>query len=154
MVYNVLCYTDNINETVTLFFIDSAITLLPTEVASACLGERLDVECSTNQDFIQWYLTVIDQETGEACSRRARLVSGVSPIQLLTVNGIPFTIARNSSPESHQLISILSITNVTAELNGTQVNCSAYNSMEDPSIKVTTLVIPNISKLYEILNDM
>ena len=135
------------------FYLESStgMTLSPPELVSACLGERLDFICTTNREFIQWNVTVIEQGSQETHSREARLVAyGGSPLQSLTVNGIPFTVAINSSSESRPLISTLSVANVTADVNGTKVNCTGFTGSEAPQTMVTTVIVTNLSKSMDL----
>lgn len=121
----------------------SSISLSTPGIVSVCPGENLHFICSTNQSFIEWNITVVQPASG--LQSRTKLVSDISPLPMLIVNGIIFSITRNSSLRSHRLTSTLSVANVTADLNGTIVKCTA---MEIDSLLTTVLIIrADISEL-------
>lgn len=109
---------------------------------SVCPGESLHFICCTNQSFIEWNITALQSESGQTDSR-TKLVSDISPLAMLIVNGITFTITRNSSLRSHRLTSMLSVANVTADLNGTIVNCTSieHSTLEAESSIITIQII-------------
>ena len=125
--------------------------LLPSEVASVCPGERLEFVCTTDLDYIQWNVSVVQPRPD---SRESQLISNIfniSTTNSFQLNMIQFTVARNITAESgsHPLISTLSVANVTTSLNGTKVKCTTFSeSMMSVSVSSATIhVIQPISKL-------
>ena len=124
----------------------SSVSLSTPGIVSVCPGENLHFMCSTNWSFIEWNITVVQSRL----QSRTKLVSDISPLPMLIVNGIIFSITRNSSLRSHRWTSTLSVANVTADLNGTIVKCTAieHSTLEIDSLLTTVLIIrADISEL-------
>ena len=109
---------------------------------SVCPGENLHFICSTNQSFIEWNITILQPESGQKQSR-TKLVSDISPLAMIIINGTTFDTARNSSSGSRPLISTLSVANVTSNLNETTVNCTSigHTTLEAESLITSIHII-------------
>ena len=97
------------------------VTVSPLGIAPVCCGEQLELRCTTTGMILEWRFTLA--ENAESYSR---LVSTTSIPANLTVPGASttlFTFSRNSTQNSLPLISILSISPTSNDLNGTVVNC-------------------------------
>ena len=115
---------------------ESEVMLSPSGEVLVCPGEQLAFVCSTNKLFIEWNITIF--QSGQSISQ-ARLVSSVSPIETLVVNMKAFHIIRNEfTPLTYTLI----VANITADLNGTRVNCTDVgDSFADTSTSLAVLKI-------------
>ena len=109
--------------------------LSPSGVVPVCPGGDLVLVCSTNQNFMEWNVTLI-LGSGERINRARLITSGihVSPLSIrkkslnITIHG------------SLPLTSMLTAANVTTDLNGTQVSCIAIGgSIEDTITSSTTV---------------
>ena len=117
---------------------ESRLILSPSEVASVCPGGRLIITCSTNTSFIRWNVTILHSGITHT---RSRLVSRIyQSITPLLVNMNSFNVARNSSYGSLPLTSILSIANVSADVNGTKVSCTELGSSTAETNTLVTIV--------------
>ena len=116
-------------------------------VLSVCPGEDLHFICSTNLSIIEWNITVLQSESGQAVSR-TKLVSDISPPSMLIVSGILITLTRNSTLRSRPLTSIASVANVTADSNGMIVKCTAIeHSTSERESSTITIDVTDISEL-------
>ena len=103
-----------------------SVVLSPSDVASLCVGGRLVFTCTTNQSIIRWNVTT--SQSGRIHTR-TRLVSPTSQSTIpLLVNMNSFNVTRNSSYGSLPLTSVLSIANVSVDLNETKVSCTGVGS--------------------------
>ena len=122
----------------------------PAGVVSVCPGEDLHFICSTNLSIIEWNITVVQSESGQADSR-TKFVTDISPPSTLVVSGISFTLTRNSTLRSRPLTSIASIANVTAGSNGMIVKCTATEQLT--SERESSLVTIDVIDISELQND-
>ena len=90
-----------------------------------CPGAQLDVTCSTDRRFLCWTVTIPPSasDSGEAVTRSLLLSSSTqAAVDPLWVEMKTFNISITSTVDLFS--SVLSYTNVTADLNGTVINCS------------------------------
>ena len=129
------------------------MTLSPSGVASVCLGEDLAFTCSTDKDFLEWNVTIV---TGQTVSRTRLISVGVSIIPLMInmkLFNISFTNVLGGSSVS--LESVLFVTNVTADLNGTMVNCTEVGtSLADTSSSIATVHVIRTGDISTFLNTL
>ena len=110
--------------------------LSPSGVVPVCPGEDLVFVCSTNQSFIEWNVTLI-HGSGKRISRARLVTSSISQVSPLVVKMKIFDITVHGSLP---LTSTLMAANVTTDLNGTQVSCTAIGgSIEDVSTSSATV---------------
>ena len=126
-----------------VIFAESRLTLSPRGVMWVCRGAQLNVTCSTDRKFLNWNVTIPPSasDSGEAVNR-SRLLSPNSKVDgPLVVEMKAFNISITSTVDPFS--SILSYTNVTADLNGTVINCSDKgNSTEESD---SSMVIVHIT---------
>ena len=106
-----------------------------------CPGSRLSLRCSTNLDILEWNITV-----GMLPSRR-QLVTDVSRFDLpLMISSHSFNIARDSADRSKPIVSTLTTSAVTSDLNGTTINCTDVGGADSSTLIATINVItPDLS---------
>ena len=87
--------------------------------------------CSTSESMnslglLRWNVTLLHIDTTEHSATHVQLVTPVSPQANLPLrlSNIYFNITRDSDVGTLPLVSTLMVTNVTADLNGTIVDCT------------------------------
>ena len=112
--------------------------LSPSEVAMVCPGATLAITCSTNRRFLNWSVTIPPSlsESGQAITRSRLVASGSQTIRALVINMREFSISIICTMDS--FISVLSVTDVTVDLNGTIVHCT---DIGDPLAESSTSMI-------------
>ena len=111
------------------------VVISPLGMAPACLGEQLELICTTTGIVLDWKITLNDLPY-------SRLVSTTSANSTLNVSNIVFTFARTSSQNSLPLISVLLVNPVSAALNGSVVNCVNRETGRS-SLTATTVIDEN-----------
>ena len=101
--------------------------LSPSEVALVCPGVPLAITCSTDRIVLYWSVTIPPSasESGQAVTRgqlRFSSSAQIVTVEPLMVDTKVFNISTTSTID--QITSVLSVTNVTADLNGTIVLCA------------------------------
>ena len=126
-------------------FITGLMTISPSETASACSGDQLNLTCTVTGSFLQWSFSLIPE--GETTARGYIFtVTSLNPTnqaQQLRVNSSIFTFLRSSAANSVPLISRLIINAASHNLNQTVVTCSDVEATESVS---TTINIINESQ--------
>ena len=105
---------------------DSELVLSPSGIATVCPEATLEIICSTDRIFLNWNVTTPPSasESGQAFTR-ARLISSSSQsVSPLIINTKVFMISVVSTMD--QFTSVLSVENVTDDLNGTIVQCADF----------------------------
>ena len=116
--------------------------LSPSEVATVCPGATLAITCSTDRSFLNWSVTIPPSASESGAVTRSQLVaSGSQTIRALVIDNMRvFNISIISTMDS--FISVLSVTDVTADLNGTIVHCTDIgNSLAESSTSMTIVHI-------------
>ena len=115
--------------------------LSPSGDVSVCPGSQLSLRCSTHLDILEWNITV-----GMLPSRR-QLVTDISRFDLpLMISSHSFNIARDSADRSKPIISTLTTSAVTSDLNGTTINCTDVGGADSSTLIATINVItPDLS---------
>ena len=106
---------------------DSELVLSPSGTATVCPEATLEITCSTDRHFLNWTVTIpiSVSESGQAVTRN-RLISSSQSVSPLIINMRIFNISIVSTMD--QFISVLSVDNVTDDLNGTIVECKDIGS--------------------------
>ena len=95
----------------------------PNAVISVCPGGQVELLCNTTDGVgsptLLWNITIphIGGDIGHVSTRSSQLDLP------LNISNIYFNITRDSIYDTQPLVSTLSVTNVTAALNGTIVEC-------------------------------
>ena len=98
---------------------DSEFVLSPSGIATVCPEATLEITCTTDRNFLNWTVTTPPSasESGQIITR-SRLISLSSQrIDPLIINMKIFIISIVSTTD--QFTSVLSVVNVTDDLNGT-----------------------------------
>ena len=114
------------------------VSISPAHMASVCRGDQLELICTTNRIFLEWSFSLISEgeTSARTYSRILNILSGPA-IPGLLVNSITFSFSRVSAQDTLPLISRLLINPVSAELNGTLVNCTdIFETLETASTLV------------------
>ena len=102
------------------------VKISPSEIASVCSGDQLELMCNATGSLLEWNFSHID-ETGTARQfiRRGIAADGPADLQTFTVeyNSTMFTFSKTSAQESPILTSRVVIDSVNDNLNGTVVIC-------------------------------
>ena len=124
-----------------IIILESRVMLSPSGDVSACPGSRFSFRCSTNLDILEWNITV-----GMFPSRR-QLVTDISRFDLpLMINSHSFNVTRDSSDRSKLIISTLTTSAITSDLNGTMIICTDVGGAESSTLIATIKVItPDLS---------
>ena len=114
--------------------------LSPSEVALVCPGAPLAITCSTDRSFLNSSVTIPPSasESGQAVTRSRLFSSSTQTVGPLMVDTKVFNISTTSTVD--QFTSVLSDTNVTADLNGTIVHCTDIGSSLAESSTSMTMV--------------
>ena len=118
--------------------------LSPSGGVFACPGSQLSFTCSTNLDILEWNITV-----GMLPSRR-QLVTDISRFDLpLMINSHSFNVTRDSADRSKPIISTLTTSAVTSDLNGTTISCMDIGGSESSTMVATINVITPDIRMFE-----
>ena len=118
--------------------------LSPSGSVFACPGSQLSFTCSTNLDILEWNITV-----GMLRSRR-QLVTDISRFDLpLMINSHSFNVTRDSADRSKPIISTLTTSAVTSDLNGTIISCTGVGGSESSTMVATINVITPDIRMFE-----
>jgi hypothetical protein len=110
--------------------------LSPSGDVSVCPGSRPSFRCSTNLNILEWNITV-----GTLPSRR-QLVTDISRFDLpLMISSYSFDVARDSADRSKPIVSTLTTSAITSDLNGTIINCTDVGDAESSTLIATINVI-------------
>ena len=103
---------------------DSEFVLSPSGIATVCPEATLEITCSTDRHFLNWNVTTPPSasESGQAVTRSRLISSSSQIIKPLIINTKVFYVSIVSTMD--QFTSILSVVNVTDDLNGTIVQCT------------------------------
>ena len=96
------------------------------EHASACPGGHLMLACSTNSSALRWNVTVfspLQLKPGEDGIRLITRTSQDRSHRPITFNQTP-SVLNFSQISTSPLASVVSVNNVTADLNQTRIECS------------------------------
>ena len=97
--------------------------LSPSGDVTVCPGSQPSFRCSTNLTFIEWNITISKSDTGR------RLVTPGTKLELdVIIREHIFNITRSSAEDSYPLISVLTVSNVVADLNLTKIKCTEIGS--------------------------
>jgi hypothetical protein len=123
-------------------FTDSELVLSPSGTARVCPEATLEITCSTDRIFLNWNVTIppsANELSGQAVTIN-RLVSSSNQGSTLLIinNNIVFSISIVSNVDP--FTSVLSVINVTADLNGAVVQCADIGSSAAESRTSTTFV--------------
>jgi hypothetical protein len=88
-----------------------------------CIGDQLELTCTTTADSLQWRFSVIRGNETAATEFRRTIRSTGSDLSQLEVNSIMFNFSRTTSHGSVPVRSILSIGPISNSLNGTMIHC-------------------------------
>ena len=102
-------------------------SISPSHMASVCRGDQLELICTTTGRFLEWSFSLVSTGETTTVTRYLRVLSTsavVSWISPVIVANSSFTFSRISVQNTLPLISRLLINPVSAELNGTVVNCT------------------------------
>jgi hypothetical protein len=120
-------YSGTVNVT-RVVLADSELVLSPAGTARVCPETALEITCSTDRTFLNWNVTILPsaRESGQAVTIN-RLVSSSnqgSTLLIIYNNNIVFNISIVSTVDP--FTSVLSVINVTDDLNGTIVQCEDF----------------------------
>ena len=108
--------------------------LSPSEVAPVCqVGGQLELTCTVTGMFLRWEVF-----NNASYTRLVSSVGSTPAILPFTINSTTFTYSRVSGPNVQPLKSRLTISPVTASLNGSVVTCVDEVTQE---ISSTTIYI-------------
>ena len=130
------------------------LTLSPVMVAPVCLGDPLQLTCTTSVEFIKWrILQPNDQDTLLEVANAQINSRDTNQISHRVVNSATFTFMRSSAQGASPLISTLSIDSVNIGLNGTVVNCSDVPNLIKSASTTIHVIDANttLSKLYKLM---
>ena len=115
--------------------------LSPSGDISACPGIHFSFRCSTNLDILEWNITV------RMFPSRRQLVTDISRFDLpLMINSHSFNVTRDSSDGSKPIMSTLTTSAISSDLNGTTINCTDVGGAESSTLIATINVItPDLS---------
>jgi hypothetical protein len=116
-------YSGTVNVT-RVVLADSELVLSPAGTARVCPETALEITCSTDRTFLNWNVTIppsANELSGQAVTRNRLVSSSSQGIAPLIINNIVFIISTVSTVD--QFTSVLSVNNVTTDLNGTIVQC-------------------------------
>lgn len=118
--------------------------LEPSGIITLCPGGRMDFYCTTNNTVHHWSIK-ISSSTGT--DQRATDISDIGPGRNLTISKKIFQVTRNSTYQSLPLITTLTAVNLTADLNGTKVQCTDVSRDNSTNTATLHIIIPNNGKL-------
>ena len=124
-----------------IIILESRVMLSPSGDVFACPGSCFFFRCSTNLDILEWNITV-----GMFPSRR-QLVTDISRFDLpLMINSHSFNVMRDSSDRSKPIISTLTTSAITSDLNGTMIICTDVGGAESSTlIAIIKVITPDLS---------
>ena len=109
---------------------DSEFVLSPSGIATVFPEATLEITCSTDRHFqiLKWNVTTSPSasESGQAFTSARFISSSSQSISPLIINTKVFTISIVSTMD--QFTSVLSVVNVTDDLNGTIAQCTDTGS--------------------------
>ena len=109
------------------------------------VGDPLQLTCTASVEFLQWSLTLVNEEGRDEDHTMFITASAPSPQPPpITVNFTTFTLRRISAQGASPLVSSLSFDSVSIGLNGTVANCMDPTSSITPSSESTTILIIDI----------
>ena len=111
------------------WFVGAITTLSPSPRVTVCnVGDRLEVNCTTNANVLTWSLMYIS-ENGMVEEHSDIIISSTAMTQLTRmINSSIVTFSRRSEPRSSPLISSMIIGSVTVGLNGTRITCMEFGA--------------------------
>ena len=114
-----------------------AVMISPPGLASVCDGDQLELTCTTTGSQLEWRFNAI---RGNATATEfSRIINADgSAMSQLVINSIMFRFSRISAKDSLPVMSMLLISPVNRNLNGTVINCVDLGTSEASS---TTVVI-------------
>ena len=116
-------------------YLSGLATIVPSRTASVCIGDQLELLCSTTTgDFLRWSLNpLLNQHTIQRIGEN-------NQISTFPIGSVNLTFSRISPRDSLPLMSRLSISPASENLNGTLVNCEDLEAQEMSS---TVIIIIN-----------
>ena len=108
----------------------------PPGIAPVCSGDTLNLTCTTTGRFQEWSFTLIpENETAPMRYTRSLQTYGPKHLQIFeqVIASTMFLYSRNSAENSLPLMSTLSVSPVSAGLNGTVVNCTDITTSDTVS---------------------
>ena len=130
-------------------FTESRLMISPSGAAMVCPGAALVITCSTDRNFLNWSVTIPPSasESEQAVTRNRLISSSSQTIFPLIISTKTFNISIVSTMD--RFTSALSVINVTADLNGTLVQCTDIGSSiaeSDTSMTVVHIIRTNIGR--------
>ena len=110
--------------------------MIPAEsVSETCPGGQLMLSCSTNFSSLQWTVTVFPPSCLETRETGIRTIFGTSPAheRPIIINQTMFYFSKTSSSP---LTSVVSVVNVTTDINETRIECVHAGGMSETIIHV------------------
>ena len=126
------------------------MTLSPIGTVLVCDGDQLQFICSITGRFLEWNI-VLTTDDGINSEEYTRLVSMFDQApSILVVNSVMLNFSVISPPDSLPLMSMLLISPVIDNLNGTEVTC-LDRITRDSSHSATISIINNSTSTGKIL---
>ena len=123
----------------------------PPGIASVCVGDNVTLMCNTTGRFLEWSILLIPEN--EAENETAPMLrythafqhSGPNYHQVSEqrIGSITFLYSRSSAENVLPLISTLSISSASEDLNGTVVNCIDVTTFDTASTMINIIIIGN-----------
>ena len=113
--------------------ISGEITISPLGMAPACIGDELQLMCTTTKRFLEWRLTIAEMNYDQLVS-----VTTSVPVNLSLSHAL-FSFSKISTQNSLPLISVLLINPASNVLNGSVVNCVERETEKSSSTVISII---------------
>ena len=125
------------------------MTISPVDVTSVCRGDQLELTCTTTGSLLQWSFLIPKGEMTATTYSRILTTSSSLAVPGLLVNSVTLSFIRVSAQNTLPLIATVLINPVSAELNGTLVNCSDIDETESTLVRIVNedLIFGRLQKL-------
>ena len=117
------------------------VTLSPaTNSVSVCFGDKLELTCSSNTTFLRWIISD-PQDPGD---RELTVVaphtnSGTLTLPQLVIDSVAYNFTARLDPETSNLVTTLTVGNVTTNLSETVINCTELGSKTSEMLIVSII---------------
>ena len=119
----------------------------PPDRAPVCREDTLNLTCTTSGRFQEWSFSLTSEnQTSPTRYIRTLQLDGPNPLQTYEqmIGSATFLYLRSSAENMLPLISTLSISPVSEDLNGTVVNCTDVTAGDTVSTIIINAMIGNI----------
>ena len=125
-----------------ILYCTGGAVISPPEIASVCAGDNVTLICNTTGRFLVWsFFLIPENETVPMGYMHALQHSGPNHLQVSEqrIGSTTFLYSRSSAENALPLISTLSISPVSEDLNGTVVNCTDVSTSDTASTMINIL---------------